>query len=82
MFLNKRRVDEDLEIIRRSLLDPGALNKDAESETKEQEDSQEKMKFSDFLMICGTAFSVILPWALAFAAVLGLVGWLLILWLS
>ena len=86
MFLSKKRIDEDIEIMRRSFMNMPML----ETETKEEEekttqasnvsDPQDEWSFSDFLGFCGAAFAVIMPWAIAFAVLLGLAGWLLTVW--
>ena len=80
MFSNKNRIEEDLKIIQRSFLNPAALEKDIEEKKVQAEDSRDKPGFSEFIGLTSAAFIVILPWALAFAALIGLLGWLLTLW--
>ncbi|MCL2703209.1 MAG: hypothetical protein FWE91_06345 [Defluviitaleaceae bacterium] len=82
MFISKNRIEEDLKIIRRSFLNPAALEKDTEEKIIQAEDSQDRLGFSEFIGLCGAAFFVILPWALAFSVLIGLLGWLLTLWVK
>ncbi|MDR2183778.1 MAG: hypothetical protein LBE55_06350 [Clostridiales bacterium] len=82
MFVSKKRIDDDLEIFQRSLVHMQAPEKALQERPSRIDDSQERLTFSDFIGLCGAAFVVILPWALAFAALMGLVGWLLVLWIS
>ena len=77
MFINKKRIEEDLEIAKRSILNLEPLENQARID-----DSQEGLKFADFVDLCSAAYSVILPWAIAFAVLLGLAGWLLVRWVS
>ena len=82
MFLSKKRVEEDLEIIQRSFSNLTHLEIKTEEKEVQAASSQEKLGFSEFMGLCGAAFTVILPWALAFAALIGLLGWLLTLWVK
>ena len=86
MFMNrKERIEEDLKIMQRSMFG-GTISKEDAKDEKERvsriDDSQEKLTFSDFIGLCGAAFAVVLPWALAFVALMALMGWLLVLWIS
>lgn len=84
MFINKKRVEDDLEIFRRSISGQEQKPpKEAVGEKMAEEiNFREKLGFSDFIGLCGAAFATILPWVLAFAALLGFLGWLLVLWLT
>ena len=94
MFTNKKRIDDDLEIARRAFVNPAGFGKVPEKtaekkptkEVEEREsrvdDGGERLGFSDFLGLCAAAFWVIMPWAVAFAVLLGLTGWLVTRWLG
>lgn len=87
MFINKKRIDDDLEIFQRSFFNSepterGLGKESAYDKESRLDDAQEKFTFSDFISLCGAAFFVILPWALTFAVLLAFAGWLLTLWLS
>jgi len=86
MFISKKRIDEDLQIFKRSLENPfpeeASQKKGAKERQASLDDSQEPFTFSEFVALCGAAFAVIMPWVIAFSVAMGIVGWLLILWLS
>ena len=86
MFISKKRIDEDLQIFQRSMeyymSQEMSREKGAKEKTSRIDDSQEPLTFSDFIGLCGAAFVVILPWVFAFAALMGVMGWLLVLWLG
>jgi len=77
MFISKRRIDEDLEIARRSFENP--MGEDPEE--SRIDDSQSNFTFSEVLSLISAAFWVILPWVVAFAVLLGIVGWLVMMWM-
>ena len=86
MFINKKRIEEDLEIFRRFVSNQKQGQKPPKEATDKKADeelkSQEKLGFSEFIGLCGAAFVTILPWVLAFAALVGLLGRLLVLWVA
>jgi len=82
MFINKKRIDDDLELFQRSLKNPVQEQEDTKEQVSRLEDEQERLGFSDFIGLCGAAFAVFMPWVLVFAGIMGLVGWLLVLWIS
>jgi len=80
MFINKKRIDDDLQIAQRAFMGMPLHEKESAKPASRIDDSGEPFTFSEFISLCGAAFAVILPWALAFAGALALVGWLLVMW--
>lgn len=72
MFFNRRRVDEDLERIRKANLPEEKL-----AAEKPPEPAPERIGGKDILAMIIAAFSVIIPYVLIFLAVVGGIAWLL-----
>jgi len=78
MFISKQRIEEDLEIARRAFKNPMG-----EPDEKEPsiDDSQTDFTFSEVVSLIGAGLWAIMPWALSFAVLLGIVGLLVTVWL-
>ena len=80
MLIGKKRIEEDLEVFRRAVnTPPGTDGVDPEPQ---KETPDEKVAFSDFIALCWAALSIVLPWVIGFGAAIGVVGWLLVMWLG
>lgn len=79
-FSNRRRVDEDLERIRKANLSPEEQARE-EQEKKAAEQNMEQLSPKTFFAMIAAIYSLILPYVLVFAAVLG-GAYLLIKWLA
>ena len=75
MFITKHRIDEDLEIAKRAMFE---MPRDTANIT----DHDEAPGAADFFGLWGAAISVIAPWAVAFAAAIVGLGWLMSMWMS
>ena len=79
MFITKNRIEEDLEIARRAMLE---MPVERDAGPANITDREEALGLSDFLGLWGAAVWVIAPWAIAFATAIGVVGWLLTMWMG
>ena len=80
MFINKDRIEEDLELSRRVF--EHSMGKPQPDERESRiDDSAPDFTFSEVMSLISAAFWVVLPWALAFAVLLGIVGWAATIWL-
>ncbi|MDD4779678.1 MAG: hypothetical protein PHT02_03575 [Tissierellia bacterium] len=75
MLFGRNRVEEDLEKIRRANLPPEKLEEEDKIK-KEQEESMLQLEKNDVLAMILAVFSLILPYIIAFMAVIGLVVFL------
>lgn len=73
MFLNNRRLEEDLERIRRANLSPEKDREESKLEKKNEKiarENIEKFGFKDLFAMCIAALSVLIPYFLIFVAVM------------
>ena len=84
MFINKEKIDEDLERFKRSIALPDFIVEKKEEPKEKASDikDDDELGISDFFAFWGIALRVVLPWALAFTGFLALAGFLLIRWIS
>lgn len=72
MLFGRNRVEEDLEKIRRANLPPEKLAEE-DKRKKEQEESMLLLEKNDILAMILAVFSLVLPYIIAFMAIIGLV---------
>ena len=84
MFINKERIDDDIERFRRSIAQPDFIveKKEEPIDRAANVKDDEELGLSDFFGFWGIALRVVLPWALTFIGLLALVSFLLFQWLS
>ena len=87
MFINKEKIDEDIERFKRSISQPDIPDfivekKDEPKAMSSDIKDENELGISDFFAFWGIALRVVLPWALAFTGLLALVGFLLVRWVS
>lgn len=79
MIFGKKRVEEDLDRIRRANLPPEKFEEDNRKNNNEKTDFEEKIKLekNDILAMILAVFSLILPYIILFLAIIGLFIYLL-----
>lgn len=79
MIFGKKRVEEDLDRIRRANLPPEKFKEDNRKNNNEEIDFEEKIKLekNDILAMILAVFSLILPYIILFLAIIGLFIYLL-----
>ena len=85
MFYGRDKIDEDIERFRRSISQPNfGFAEETKNEPKQRESDikDDELGLSDFFGLWGAALRIVMPWALAFAAALGLAGFLLARWVG